>query len=851
MFKSFLEIFYILVLLGFIISPFSVFATLAPQIYFTDIKLEKINFQPGEIIKGTVSLWNYENSLMPDLRFSFQLLGKEVNGVPTEMIDQKFGDEIFTLAPGEKTSKSFTYSLPKNLPTGNFVFRVQIVNGLGEESGWIDKVISVGGEGKFLTLTNYWIVKDGKFLHPGGGVGYKIGEIPEIQFDVINESNFTIVAFPKIITYKRNVGGEIINVQKENEISLKPKEKKTIKANLPQLTDPESYLSEVKMYTKNEEPISNSIFFRWVVEGEDATILWVKTEKDNYQAGEEAQVKVQFTGPPHEESNEEGELKVKLYNKEGKVVGEGETKVKLRSGEALVKIPIKENLENPKVEVSISKVGKTLDKYEFPVRPKEKITTQEKKETEKIGFFEKNKKIIFGFGIFIIISLIIYLLKMRGLKTFILLALLGGIFSANWVFAAEEVTHGCCDTTIVYNSPPPNQTYKPGDTINFSGAFKVTSCGNGLFFNKVTFYIAEDKDIPITDCCGDTSPTECSDDKQCTCTEGCTNCYGAKSTSYTSCDFKWCDDVKYLNPSGYKVYKLGEIYPADVASGARPYWVYYNENFTIPNNLGFCGPVRFYVQYSGTHWNDHWHWNITYQKGYIKCSPWAENLRVDTELPAYCNGINYPTAILRWEFKDGDTGDTQSAYQIRIYDLEGNLVYQTPKNQSSTNSFGIPPDAKLSWGKTYKWELKVWDSDDLLESEWIQGPNFTIVKHDWPTVDFTWKPEKPFVNELVTFFDETQVDGTGTTIVFREWKFENATPSVVYNTATATTKFLKTGTMEATLTVRDSDGYQCSKTKYLNVRKPLPFWAPTPSFSPPLWIKKFFASLINFFSYLF
>jgi hypothetical protein len=336
----------------------------------------------------------------------------------------------------------------------------------------------------------------------------------------------------------------------------------------------------------------------------------------------------------------------------------------------------------------------------------------------------------------------------------------------------------------------------------------------------------------------------------CDCTWGCSQCYGATSTRYSSCDFQWCDDVKYLNPSNYKVYKLGEVYPSDVRSGEKPYQVSYDENYNIPQNLGFCGPVRFYVQYSGTHGDLHWHWNITYQKGYIKCPPWAENLSVDTELPAYCDGINYPTAILKWDFKDPDPSDTQSAYQIRIYDLEGNLVYQTQKNKSSTHSFAIPHDAKLSWNTTYKWELKVWDSNEL-ESEWIQGPNFTIVKHDWPTVDFEWRPEKPFMNELVAFFDKTQVDGTGTTIIYRKWEFENATPSVVFNTATATTKFLKTGTMKATLTVKDSDGYQCSKEKTLNVRKSLPFWAPTPSFSPPLWIKKFFASLINFFNFLF
>ena len=108
-----IKYFKILFLFLFLI-PFQIEATITPQIYFTDIKLEKNSFQPGETVKGTVSLGNYENSVIPDLRFQFQLLGKEINGVPTEMIDAKIGEEVFSLSAGEKTTKNFSYLLPQN-----------------------------------------------------------------------------------------------------------------------------------------------------------------------------------------------------------------------------------------------------------------------------------------------------------------------------------------------------------------------------------------------------------------------------------------------------------------------------------------------------------------------------------------------------------------------------------------------------------------------------------------------------------------------------------------------------------------------------------------------------------------
>jgi hypothetical protein len=426
--------------LGIFYFYFQTEALIAPQIYLTDLKLIKNSFNPGEKIEGNVTLWNYEKFMVTDLVFHFQILGEVVNGVPTQMIDEKVGQEIFSLLPGQKITKSFTYDLPTNLPAGEVLFRVQLATSRGEKMGWVEKVINIGGEGKFLFLNNYWLVKDGEKLHPGAGFEYQPGETPQIEFDIINNTNFTIVAFPKITTYKRNVGAEIVDTKKESDIILSPKEKKTIKTNLPQLYAPESYLSEVKMYSKESgEAISNVIYFRWVIGGEVAKILWIGLDKNIYQAGEEAEVKVQFTGPPHgdEPKAKEGELTVKLYNQEGKLIGEGKRTIKLRSGTTLVRIPIKENVTNPKIEVLISKGEKILDQhevsqygfrqYEFKIKPegatittggitttKEEIIKPEGKITafEKItAFFEKNKRTIIFSVIIVSLIAIIYFLK--------------------------------------------------------------------------------------------------------------------------------------------------------------------------------------------------------------------------------------------------------------------------------------------------------------------------------------------------------------------------------------------------------------------------------------------------------
>jgi hypothetical protein len=359
---------------------------IAPQIYLTEINLSRLNFQAGDIVQGSVSLENYEEYTMTDLVFHFQLWSDEVNGVPTQLIDQKIGKEVFTLAPGEKKTKNFEYQLPQNLPQKDyFVFRVRIANTKREEWGWIDKVIQVGGEGKFLTLENNWILKGGEKLNPGGGVGYQPGEIPQVIFDVSNQSNFTISAFYKIITYKRNVGQIISEVEKENFV-FKPKEKKTITTELPQFFKPDSYLSEIKFFdSETRQPISNSVEFRWVIEGEeDAEILSVAPEKDSYTAGESAKIKVQYTGPAHgdEEKPGEGKISINLYDEEGRLIGKKEENIKLKSGEKIFEVPIIQSGKVAKIETSIKDRDKILDEYLQEVKRRKFQKFHQKKKLE-------------------------------------------------------------------------------------------------------------------------------------------------------------------------------------------------------------------------------------------------------------------------------------------------------------------------------------------------------------------------------------------------------------------------------------------------------------------------------------
>ncbi len=271
-------------------------AILVPQIYITDIKITKAGSGPGETLEGVISLWNYENYVVGDLVFRYQLLGGEKNGVSSQLINEKISAEVFKLASGEKSDKQFVYTLPANLPEGNFKFRVQLANARGEELSWIDTDVQIKSDSGFLTLNNYWIVKDGKNLSAGAGVYYPPGQAAEVKFDVINSGNSAVTAYPKITTSKMNagLGGQIVGESEQESAVFGPGTKKTINVKLPELSQPESYLTEIRFYdTSTKNLISNSIFFRWIIEGKnDAQIQFVNLDKESYVKGEKIKIGV-------------------------------------------------------------------------------------------------------------------------------------------------------------------------------------------------------------------------------------------------------------------------------------------------------------------------------------------------------------------------------------------------------------------------------------------------------------------------------------------------------------------------------------------------------------------------------
>ena len=342
-------------------------AILAPQIYLTDIVLDGNTYKAGATITGSVKVRNYEESHMGNLFLQFELLSKEIDGVPTQVIDRKTGPGEFGLAPGEAAVKSFNYVLPANLPGGNAIFRVQLVNGRGEEINWDDAPIIIGGEGIFLELSNARIMKGGEALSAGAGVYYNVGEVANIKFNIKNDTNSVAIVFPRAITYKRNPGSDVAGTFDFDGITVNSKSEKTAEYELPKLTEPETYFSEIRLYdSKTKLPVSNSIYFRWIISGVNAKILHVDIDKSDYQAGETAQVNVSYAGPAdHEFAGDAGTITAILIDGGGNVAGQASRDIALESGNVLIDVPVQKDVRGVKIETEIADGAKILDGYEF------------------------------------------------------------------------------------------------------------------------------------------------------------------------------------------------------------------------------------------------------------------------------------------------------------------------------------------------------------------------------------------------------------------------------------------------------------------------------------------------------
>lgn len=129
-------------------------------------------------------MWSTAKEIIPGLDYKISL--SQYHKVYGEAVNHVSGQ----ISPDQKLRQEFSYRIPQNIPTGDYVFRVQLFSQSGMALNWSDKVIKIeGSAGRLLVIGDARVVKNGKSNQPLTGAGFKIDEVPKIKFIASNPSS--------------------------------------------------------------------------------------------------------------------------------------------------------------------------------------------------------------------------------------------------------------------------------------------------------------------------------------------------------------------------------------------------------------------------------------------------------------------------------------------------------------------------------------------------------------------------------------------------------------------------------------------------------------------------------------
>ncbi|MBU3979106.1 hypothetical protein KKE68_05400, partial [Patescibacteria group bacterium] len=446
----------------------------APRIYVKELNVNQASINAGDGISGDFLMWNTASEIMSDLDYKVSL----------EQDHNAYGEEINHVSgqiyPDKTLRQDFSYKIPQNIQTGDYIFKIQLFSQSGMALNWGEKNIKIkGSAGGYLVIGSASVIKNGESNQPLKGVGFKIGEVPKIKFTASNPSSQEITFKPSVEVYwfqtNLNKTDEFVG---ESQI-LAVNESKEIEIAMPKYQKPGSYLASVVLSSNNID-VSNTEKFRWVLKGEGARILSVKINNDLLKVGEDARITVEFVGSADALDKGEATLVVNLFDNSGKNLFSQERKVQLGDtvvAEVFSFIPTS-YIANPRIEAKIIRNGKELNSYTAQIK-----TPGVEGGTEKIEDLSPIKQNYFLTGVIAIGLLIIIFIMARVLFKKMKLYLLLILMSVGFLFVGTGKIQAA---TVLWQEPVRDSIFNVGDPVTFKGNLTLSGCDNGIdYITKV------------------------------------------------------------------------------------------------------------------------------------------------------------------------------------------------------------------------------------------------------------------------------------------------------------------------------------------------------------------------------
>lgn len=292
--------FVFLIGIGILFSTTSVFAQ---EKKTTLVSVSQVNVEGARIVDKVGSILNISfvlsnrAGIQSDVRYSVRLVSPTNSQI---IYDEKPYEEVLTLAENTAVKKSIIYEAPTAL-SGKYTVVVTSSNSkgfsfgsssagevtLGSENQWLSidpsscelGVLGGGAPAKAVPLTNTPSLQAGQTL--------------SLSCIFENKKNIPLTLRPVISHFIQTLQAKSAEeeAQLNETITIKPREKKRVRIDVPVPQIPQEYLTQVAFtFAESNDPLK--VFIRFRVEGSSLSISKISLDKDVYKRKENAQAQI-------------------------------------------------------------------------------------------------------------------------------------------------------------------------------------------------------------------------------------------------------------------------------------------------------------------------------------------------------------------------------------------------------------------------------------------------------------------------------------------------------------------------------------------------------------------------------
>lgn len=300
-----------------------------PEVYTLQATIES---QEGNTIKGTVFFWNKSKDIIPDLRYSIDLLGAlpvSKNNDPfiednAPVYETVIKEEPFMLFPDEEREFQYTYTAPTHLPSGGYRLQFTVSTSRGRTMGWYDLPVTFTSEepSTFVSIQpiGISISQYGNQQFPAES-GPNVNPNERFSLLALVSSPENVHVMPSVSMHEFSVFRPTIRTTNLSVIEASVKQTR-FKADLIAPKTAGVYIAVLSLRDlKTKELASNTILYRFVVRGEDADITHVRIRQ--YPSGTDTamNMKIDYVGAGDAETKNSASFTATLLDDTG-MVGE-------------------------------------------------------------------------------------------------------------------------------------------------------------------------------------------------------------------------------------------------------------------------------------------------------------------------------------------------------------------------------------------------------------------------------------------------------------------------------------------------------------------------------------------------